>query len=351
MAPRSNTAAGDVTAVPVTDARWCAFVDEHPEALCFHRPAWAELLADSYGYRPFVLALEDDRGELTAGLPVAEIRRFGRRRWVSLPFTDCCPPLLSDGVDPAAFGAAVDRARRADGARSLEVRAALSVADAPPQVHAVLHRTELAPDADSVFRRFHASQVQRNIRRAGREEIVVRRAEAEGDLTRVFYDLQLQTRRRLGMPMQPRRFFEALWTSLLEPGHGFLLLAYAGSQPVAGAVFLSGSRTLTYKYGASDAAFWRLRPNHLLFWTAIRTACEDGYAWFDFGRSDLEDTGLRAFKSGWGSEETDLLHTTLPAAVRRAATSRALPGARAVIRRSPPWVSRLSGELLYRYAA
>lgn len=347
MAPRSD----DATALPVTDARWRDFVDRHPDALCFHRPAWAELLADSYGYRPFVLALADDRGALTAGLPVAEIRRRGRRRWVSLPFTDCCPPLLSGGVDPGAFGAALDRARRAGGAPSLEVRAALSAAGASPRVDAVLHRTELAPDADSVFRRFHTSQVQRNIRRAEREAVVVRRAEAERDLTEAFYALQLQTRRRLGMPMQPRRFFQALWKNLLEPGHGFLLLAYASSQPIAGAVFLSGSRTLTYKYGASDAAFWRLRPNHLLFWTAIRGACEQGYAWFDFGRSDLEDTGLRAFKSGWGAEEADLVHTTLPAPGPRTATSRALPGARAIIRRSPAWVSRLSGELLYRYAA
>jgi hypothetical protein len=64
------------------------------------------------------------------------------------------------------------------------------------------------------------------------------------------------------VPVQPRRFFELLWRLVLEPGLGFLLLAHAGARPVAGAVFLRGSRCLTYKYGASDASAWPLRPNH-----------------------------------------------------------------------------------------
>jgi lipid II:glycine glycyltransferase (peptidoglycan interpeptide bridge formation enzyme) len=216
-----------------------------------------------------------------------------------------------------------------------------------------MHRTQLATDADAVFDRLHRSQVQRNVKRAGRDGIVVRRAETQSDLTNSFYELQLQTRRRLGMPMQPRRFFEALWSHLLEPGHGSLLLAYFGTKPVAGAVFLTGSETMTYKYGASDASSWRLRPNHLLFWTAMRTACDAGYGWFDFGRSDLEDRGLREFKGGWGAVEEDLVYTKLPdpESESASAAARALPAMRAVIRRSPGWVSRLSGELLYRYAA
>jgi CelD/BcsL family acetyltransferase involved in cellulose biosynthesis len=335
----------------LSDPRWLAFTQAHPESLCFHRPAWAALLADCYGYDPFVLALEDERGAVVAGLPVLEIRRLGRKRWVALPYSDYCPPLLAEGVDSSTFAEELERARVAAEIRSLEVRAPVPTHGPRQRPEAVLHRTQLGTDADALFSRFHRSQVQRNVKRAGREGIVVRQAETQRDLTNSFYELQLQTRRRLGMPMQPRRFFAALWSHLLEPGHGFLLLAYSGTKPVAGAVFLTGSETMTYKYGASDASSWRLRPNHLLFWTAMRSACDAGYGWFDFGRSDLEDRGLREFKSGWGAVEQDLVYTKLPEPEPASAGARALPGIRAVIRRSPAWVSRLSGELLYRYAA
>jgi CelD/BcsL family acetyltransferase involved in cellulose biosynthesis len=353
VASPSSTLRATASTLSLSDPRWLAFTQEHPGSLCFHRPAWAAMLADCYGHDPFVLALQDERGAIVAGLPVLEIRRLGRKRWVALPYSDYCPPLLEDGVDAATFTAELERARLARDIRSLEVRAPLPAHGARQRREAVMHRTQLATDADAVFDRLHRSQVQRNVKRAGRDGIVVRRAETQSDLTNSFYELQLQTRRRLGMPMQPRRFFEALWSHLLEPGHGSLLLAYSGTKPVAGAVFLTGSETMTYKYGASDASSWRLRPNHLLFWTAMRTACDAGYGWFDFGRSDLEDRGLREFKGGWGAVEEDLVYTKLPdpESESASAAARALPAMRAVIRRSPGWVSRLSGELLYRYAA
>src|SRR5579862_9310797 len=85
------------------DPRWRSFVAARPEATSFHDPAWAELLADCYGYRPFVLAAVDDRGELVAGLPFLETTTMRRkRRWVSLPFSDLVEPLAADGGALAA---------------------------------------------------------------------------------------------------------------------------------------------------------------------------------------------------------------------------------------------------------
>ena len=144
---------------------------------------------------------------------------------------------------------------------------------------AVLHTIDLGADPDVLFRRFHRSQVRQNVRRGERDaRVTVRRGESASDLPDVFYDLHVQTRRRHGMPVQPRRFFEALWAHVLAPGDGRRWCSPTSTaMPVAGAVFLDGNSTLTYKYSASDAAFWRFRPNHLLLWHALRSACEDGY--------------------------------------------------------------------------
>jgi CelD/BcsL family acetyltransferase involved in cellulose biosynthesis len=334
------------------DARWRQFVAAQPEALPYHHPAWAALLAETYGYPGFALALAGADGQLRAGLPVLEVSSPVRgTRWVALPFTDACPVLgTRDAPDVFTRALEIERVRR--GVIRVDVHAPLDGADARVQARAVVHTRGLSTDTQAVFRSFQKSRVQHGITRAERDGVRIRRACDPADLTEVFYGLHLQTRRRQGVPVQPKRFFRLLWQRIIEPGLGFVLIAEASSVPIAAAVFLAWQRTVIYKYGASSLELRRLRPNHLVMWSAIRAACEEGYERFDFGRSDLDNQGLRSFKAGWGTEEHALAYSTLgassPPAGGAGLATRVLGGA---IRRSPIWVCRALGEWLYRYAA
>jgi CelD/BcsL family acetyltransferase involved in cellulose biosynthesis len=244
---------------------------------------------------------------------------------------------------------AVEGARTAAGVGRLDVRA--PVAGGAPAGKALRHVLPLTSDVDGVFSTFSRSQVQRNIKKSRRSHLILRRARSRSEIVDGYYNLHLRTRRRLGVPTQPRRFFDHLWTSVLEPGLGFVLFAVDGDDPVAGAVFLTGGSTVVYKYGASEPSSWSLRPNHLIFSSAIRWSCERGFRNFDFGRTDLADEGLRAFKAGWGTTEEQLVYTRFGPCVRSPSTEHVLmSAARAVIRRSPPALSRLAGGLFYRYA-
>jgi CelD/BcsL family acetyltransferase involved in cellulose biosynthesis len=104
---------------------------------------------------------------------------------------------------------------------------------------------------------------------------------------------------------------------------------------------------MTYKYGASVHGALALRPNNLLFMDAIRWGCENRQRVLDFGRTDLGNHGLLAFKRSWGAVETPLRYTYFGSDPpgRDGFARRALGG---VIRRSPPIVGRLVGEALYR---
>jgi hypothetical protein len=311
------------------EARWRELVARDEQALPFHLPAWSQLLAECYGLRPFVVLA----GE--GGLPLLQV---GRRRWSALPFTDVCPPL----GDAAAVTRTLDALR---GRARVEVRAALP--GAASAAVAWRHVLALSPGVES---RFHPSQVVRNIRRAEREGVHVREARCEGDVTGLYYDLHVRTHRRLGAPVQRRRFFALLWRRLLEPGHGHVLIAEHEGRPAAAAIFLTAGRTTIYKYGASDERLWGVRPNHLLFREAIARAVAEGHAAFDFGRTDFDDAGLRAFKRGWGADEEELVHSCLGGAPAPARGARAAALARRTLQVAPPWVSRAAG-LLYGHAA
>ena len=84
-----------------------------------------------------------------------------------------------------------------------------------------------------------------------------------------------------------------------------------------------------------------------------RGSSGDFRRWFDFGRTDATNTGLRAYKQSWGAVEEPLVYGTLganpePASQGSGIASRLLACA---IRYGPLLVCRASGETLYRYAA
>jgi hypothetical protein len=167
----------------------------------------------------------------------------------------------------------------------------------------------------------------------------------------LFYNLQVATRRRLGTPVQPLRFFRFFWKRLIEEDLGFLLIAHKESVPVAAAIFLAWNGTLIYKYSASDPAYWKMRPNNLVLWSAIRWGCQNGYHTFDFGRTDLIDQGLRDFKNGWGTEELPLVYSRIAETAGKPSDGRLRRWLAPVIKNSPTIVCRVIGELMYKYAA
>ncbi|HLF00067.1 MAG TPA: GNAT family N-acetyltransferase [Gaiellaceae bacterium] len=351
---RASPLTGPVTAdeLELSDGAWLQFVESCPDALPYHHPAWATVVAETYGFRTFALTLRDGSGAIVAGLPVVDVKApFRPRRWVSLPYTDHLQPLARSEVAGARLVAALNERRRAAGVASAEVRAALGGADAHMLSEGFGHVLELGPDPDAVFRTFKRSRVQGAIQKGLRDGIEVRRGGEPADLTRVFYELHTLTRRRHGVPVQPRRLFELLWSRVVEPGLGFVLVAEAEGRPAAAAFFLGWNGTVIYKYSAGLPELGRLRPTNVLLWHAIRWACESGYRSFDFGRTDPENEGLRTFKQGWGTEERKLRYSALADRAPAAGTPSSPRALQAVIRRSPLFVTRLLGRLLYRYAA
>jgi Acetyltransferase (GNAT) domain len=337
---------------PITDARWPDFLSRAREAGPFHHAAWLELLARSYGYPMRACCLLDDAGAITAGLPVALVGGPLRKpRLAALPFSDHCAPLTT-GDDPALADellGALDELRSELG-MALEVRAPIGSRAGAQVVDSYwLHEIALEPDAEEVVQRFRRkSQILRGVRRAEREGLTVERRTDAAALAD-FYGLHVGTRRRQGVPTQPKSFI-LRFADLFDLGLGFVMVVRDGDRPVAAAVFLAFNGRLIYKYGASDPAALGKRPNNLLFLDAIRWGCANGMQSIDLGRTDIGHESLREFKLSWGAEERTLEYHELADGERRPEGSGLARRAAPLIRRSPPVVSRLIGEALYRYA-
>jgi CelD/BcsL family acetyltransferase involved in cellulose biosynthesis len=353
IAPATLPAGGDgardagLDVLALDDPRWQAFVARSASATPFHDPSWARVLATTYGLRAFALLLHDE----TAGAPFLVARGLtGRRVWVSLPYTDELPVLADNADAQRRFASELATFAGRVGAPRVDLRTSVDGLGWRRETPAVLHELDLQEDAEAVHRGFSKSQVVRAITRSEREGVTVRPARGMDDM-RTFYALHQRTRRRQGVPVQPWRFFALMWEHIVAPGRGTVLVASHGSTPLAGAVFLHHNGTTIYKFGASDPEGWKRRPNHAIFWQAIREACARGDVRMDFGRTDLGNDGLRAFKSGWGARERPLVYSSLEPGATAGAESLATRALAQVIRRGPSWAGRGLGAALYRFAA
>jgi CelD/BcsL family acetyltransferase involved in cellulose biosynthesis len=336
-----------VTLEPHEDPRWQRLVERSSNGSVFHHVEWLRLLRAQYGYPLIAYCVVGEVGELAAGLPFAHIRsRLTGTRLVAVPFSDTCSPVLAKAGDDQALGALLRsiRADHSDHGTSMEIRSPVS--GLPPSERFYQHELALDGGIDALRGGF-SKNVKRGIARAQRDAVDVQRRTDAAALD-AFYHLHVRTRRRQGIPTQPKRFINR-FAELFAHGLGFVLVARSENRPIAAAVFLSFNGVLTYKYGASSSNDLDKRPNHAIFSEAIRWGCEHGLGTLDFGRTDLDHEGLRVFKQSWGANERKLGYTRLPAPEPGLARGGVPQTVKTVIRRTPPITGRLLGAALYRH--
>ncbi|NLE50141.1 MAG: GNAT family N-acetyltransferase [Chloroflexi bacterium] len=338
--------------VTPSDTRWHDLAAASPEATIFHHPAWSRLLAECYGFKPMVLLIAGAGGAIDAGCPVMEIKRpLGGKRWVALPFSDHCAPLYRDARALDALAQWLAEQHQSGELSEVEVRWPLPpVGGFQAAAPNVLSRIRLASDPAVVAERIHRHH-RRALKKAQREAAIHIERGTSLEHLEQFYQLHLRTRRRMGLPVQPRRFFRLIGERLLATGLGYVAVASSEGVPVAADLFLHWQGTLTYKFSAGIDTGRDARANFLLMWDAIQWGCEHGFAWLDLGRSAQSNTGLRTFKERWGAEEAPLIYSSLPARPDDLLEHPWMRLVHTVIRRSPAWVCQATGELLYKYGA
>ena len=292
---------------PTTEAGWDALLSTHPRATFFHSAAWAQTLADAYGFPSRYIAASNG-GELRGLLPVIEARSWLRgTRGVSLPFTDECPPLVSPKVNAQSLLEMAMQEGTSRGWKYLELRGGHEFFEnVPASTSYYGHRLSLSSRTDDVLDKC-GSSVRGAIRKAERSGVTVRFG-TDLESVGAYYRLHCHTRTKHGAPPQPFKFFQSLCDRALQTGHGFVALAVHDEQPIAGAVFLRFGRKAIYKFSASDERYKELCGPSAVIWGAVRKLIEVGVDELNFGNTSLSNEGLRKFKQRWGAEEYFVHH-------------------------------------------
>lgn len=349
-----NAATGSVTVSgftlvdPLLGDKWDQIVASYPLATAFHTSAWARVLNETYGHKPFYLHRQDADGA-SISLPLLQVDSpLTGCRGVSLPFTDLCPPLTSGDVTWELLREKLSALAEERQWKHFELRGPDWLRGAAPAAASFYgHKLTLSAKTDDLEKRF-ATNVRRNLRKAERNGVSVEITQSK-DAILQFYQLLLRTRRRHGVPPQSRKFFLAIYKHLIEREHGFVVLAHRKQRPIAGAIFFRFQNNALYKFGASDERLQEYRANTLVMWTAIRHLAEMGATTLHFGRTNRDAAGLRRFKLAWGAEEEIIEYYRFERDTGRWSNAkRDLVGqTRHVFRNLPLVVNRLIGTMVY----
>jgi CelD/BcsL family acetyltransferase involved in cellulose biosynthesis len=337
---------------PLTDQRWDDLVARHPRASAFHRRGWLEALRLTYGYKPLVLTSASAGERLTDGVVACRISSWlTGARLVSLPFSDHCDPLFGDSSEKSLpIDLLVDEFA-GQRCKYLEFRPLRAWASLPNRFHPsesfYLHELDLGPSLEQLFKGLHKDSIQRKIRRAEKEQLSYESGRTE-ELVEAFYRLQLVTRKRHHLPPQPLDWFGNLAKCMGDALH--IRVARKGGAPIAALLTLRHGSRVIYKYGCSDGAFHQLGGMPFLFWRLIEESKAAGAEILDFGRSEMNNEGLIAFKGKFGAEKRTLTYYRYPGKMKKHVSmhenSRLMRRMLSIV---PDSVMSAVGKVLYRH--
>jgi len=229
-------------------------------------------------------------------------------RLVSLPFSDHCEPLVDAEPELECLLSRLRDDLQFGDAKYIEIRPKTSRIGGQAGFAKLeefwLHRIDLMPSMDALFRRLHKN-IQRNIRRA--EGGLLRYEKGtSATLLEHFRRLLTLTRRRHLLPPQPLLWFRSLLDCMGE--RVVIRLAYKDEVPVAGILTLRHKDVMVYKYGCSDSRYREYNGMAFLLWRCIQEARQEGVRELDLGRSDSGNAGLVTFKERWGSTVSTLTY-------------------------------------------
>lgn len=313
---------------PSDESAWQAYVNAHPDATIYHTLEWRDILYNEYGFEPVYLIAKSG-GKVIGVLPMFLAKNLRGKRLVSLPFSIYGGPVGDSGEIVSALLSKAKELVMGGMAGSIEIRCNPYSPDLPSPLAGEGQgegefseqkgmKVDLTPGIDVLWKQLtDRNDVNRAIKEGLKFSL------SDGDGIEKFYQLQLMTRKRLGLPTPSLKYYSSFFEKM--SGMVKLALVEKGGIPIAGGFFFIHKNTVLYALGASDYRYLSSRPNDLLIWEMIKWAEGAGFKRFDLGPTPSSDSGLLHFKRKWGGRETETVRYYYPNAPQESDTTRGSP--------------------------
>jgi FemAB-related protein (PEP-CTERM system-associated) len=294
-------------AVAADQSVWDEYVDGHKDASPYHRFAWILSVEQAYQHKNVsLLAFNEEK--LVGVLPCIKMQRpFSKPNYCALPYCDLGHGLANDANILQALQNEALALVQSEGGNSFDYRD--SVSDIPSdelagkKVRMVL---PLPGDAITLMSGFK-SKLRSQIRKAEKNGLTFVVANSQTQIDD-FYQIFAINMRKLGSPVHSKEWFENLFKHYSQ--HIVLSVVYSNKVPVGAGIVLRSANKAAIPWASTVAAYNKLSPNMMLYWSLLEHVSNLGCTEFDFGRSTY-DEGTYKFKRQWGAEPVPLAWSNL----------------------------------------
>ncbi|MDN5205416.1 GNAT family N-acetyltransferase [Fulvivirgaceae bacterium BMA10] len=336
---------------PIKIPDWNDKMEKIDDSSFFHSSNWAEVLHKTYGYEPVYLTIWN-KEQIVGLVPFMAIRSFlTGRRAVSLPFSDYTLPLLPEGISWKKLWSKIITQAEPYNWKTIELRGGGNDISDVASTFFYVHHISLQQDKEALFKNFNRN-TRTNIKKAEKEGLrVVVRNDAEA--IDKFFKLNCINRKKLGVPPQPRFFFDNIYKYIFEPGLGEVVMIYQDENLVSAGMVFFFNKKVIFKYSALNYTYQSLRSNNLMVWEMIKRYSANGFESFCFGRTDPANEGLRRYKNNFGSVENVLNYYKFDLTKNEQVKSdpEVSELMKSLMQRSPVWLLKWVGSALYKHMA
>jgi FemAB-related protein (PEP-CTERM system-associated) len=283
------------------EADWNAYVARNAAASIYHLGEWRELIRRTFGHTGYYFMARNGERAVVGILPLIHMksRLFGNFL-VSMPYFNYGGAVADHpAIEQRLMNAANEQASRLN-ASHVEYRDNIPRGGMPARMEKVNMILSLADTPDAMLQNF-GSKLRSQIRRAQREKPTVHFG--RDDYLDDFYTVFAHNMRDLGTPVYGKNLFRNILQCF--PEHSRIVVARLAGKPVAGAFLIGYRDRLEIPWASTLRDVNHLSINTFLYWEVLEYAIENGYRYFDFGRSS-RDSGTYRFKQQWGAMPNQL---------------------------------------------
>lgn len=281
---------------------WERYIHRHSDSTFYHQIGWKNVIEKTYGHEAHYLIAKEN-GDIKGIFPLFLIKNkiFGKKL-ISVPFAPY-GGVCAD--DMSAKSALVEEAKiivEDYNASFLEIRGPSGNENqllTNNSYYTLILNLDENPEL--VW-----NKLSRKVRNATRKAVSSSLTfEMDNKYERDFYRIFSRNIRDLGAPVHSNQLFENLLSEF--PEQTDVAVAKYEDQVVGSIFLLYYKDTVISGWAASDKTYRMYNPNNIMYWKSIKYGCENGFKYFDFGRS-LMDSGTYKFKKPWGAEPKQLYY-------------------------------------------
>lgn len=294
------------------DEKWNDFAYTSIHSTVYHLYCWRDIFKKCFGYKSFYLKAVDSFQDISAIQPVFLVNSFFNRKLVSIPFRDRGGPVwINENALRAILNQVIDIGR-VNRVQNIEIKSIipipvdvvnlLSLHEERYWIHSFT-RIDFTPDK---LWSILGSKTRNMIRQAQREDLSFEEDRNISDPVLEFYNIYLDTQKKLGIPPFPKIFFSMMYDQLKKNANIKIFFVTKMRKPIASSIIYFFKDTATYAYSASLKRSLTARVNDFMMWNIFNWLIQEDYRIFDMGSDSPLQSGLLFFKKKWLAQQESI---------------------------------------------